>query len=128
MGIRLIYECAKNAPARGLVLSGRQSKSYGSVRVWLQADAGDAAAGDLAGGEWLAVFVGVVEETVSLGGLFQPVDEGFHLGVDDILCTSETYADDYEGHVGDSEMAFGAFPQAELDGVVVAEVANAASD
>lgn len=65
----------KNAPARGLVLSGRQSKSYGSVRVWLQADAGDAAAGDLAGGKWLAVFVGVVEETVSLGGLFQPVDE-----------------------------------------------------
>lgn len=110
MGIRLIYECAKNAPARGSVLSGRQSKSYGSVRVWLQADAGDAAAGDLAGGKWLAVFVGEVEEPVSLGSLFQPVDEGFHFGVDDFLCSSEADADDYECHVGDSEMAFGAFP------------------
>ena len=40
-----------------------------------EADAGDAAAGDLVAGEWLAVFVGEVEETVSLGGLFQPVDE-----------------------------------------------------
>lgn len=40
-----------------------------------EADAGDAAAWDLAGGEWLAVFVGEVEEAVRLGGLFQPVDE-----------------------------------------------------
>ena len=76
----------------------------------LEADAGDAAAGDLAGGEGLAVFVGEVEEAVRLGGLFQPVDEGFHLGVDDLLCASETDADDYERHVGDAEMAFGAFP------------------
>lgn len=76
----------------------------------LQADAGDAAAGDLVGQEWLTVFVGEVEETMSLGGLFQPVDEGFHLGVDDFLCASEADADYYEGHVGDSEMAFGAFP------------------
>lgn len=75
-----------------------------------EADAGDAAAGDLAGGEGLAVFVGEVEEAVRLGGLFQPVDESFHLSVDDFLCASETDADDYEGHVGDSEMAFGAFP------------------
>ena len=51
-----------------------------------EADAGDAAAGDLVGGEGLAVFVGEVEDReaeamacpsqpVSLGGLFQPVDE-----------------------------------------------------
>lgn len=76
----------------------------------LEADAGDAAAGDLVGSEGLAVFVGEVEEPVSLGGLFQPVDEGFHFGVDDFLCSSEADADDYECHVGDSEMAFGAFP------------------
>lgn len=76
----------------------------------LQADAGDAAAGYLAGDEGLAVFVGEVEEAVRLGGLFQPVDEGFHLGVDNVVCASETDADDYEGHVGNSEMAFGAFP------------------
>lgn len=93
-----------------------------------EADAGDAAAGDLVGGEGLAVFVGEVEEAVRLGGLFQPVDEGFHLGVDDILCTSETDADDYEGYVGDSEMAFGAFPQAELNGAILAEVVDAGSD
>jgi|MucameStandDraft_1065616.scaffolds.fasta_scaffold09909_5 hypothetical protein len=33
-----------------------------------------------------------------------------HLSADDLLCASETDADDYEGHIGDSEMAFGAFP------------------
>lgn len=87
-------------------MSGRRSRDYGNVKVWLEADAGDAAAGDLVGGEGLAVFVGEVEETVSFGGLFQPVDEGFHLGVDDFLCASETDTDDYERHVGDSEMAF----------------------
>ena len=76
----------------------------------LQADAGDAAAGDLVAGEGLAVFIGEMEETVSLGDLFQPVDEGSHFGVDDLLCASETDADDYERHVGDSEVAFGAFP------------------
>ena len=31
-----------------------------------------------------------------LGGLFQPVDESFHLGADDLLCASEADADDYE--------------------------------
>lgn len=51
-----------------------------------------------------------------------------HLGADDILCTSETDADDYEGHIGDTEMAFGAFPQAELNGAVLAEVVDAGSD
>ena len=76
----------------------------------LEADAGDSAAGDLAGGKGLAVFVGEVAETVTLGGLFQPVDEGFHLGMDDLLFSSEADADDYERHVGDAEMAFGAFP------------------
>ena len=53
----------------------------------LEADAGDAAAGDLAGGKGLAVFVGEVAKAMRLGGLFQPVDEGFHLGVDDFLST-----------------------------------------
>lgn len=110
-------------------MSGCRSWDYGSVSsVGSEAIAGDAAAGDLVGGEGLAVFVGEVEEAVSLGGLFQPVDKGFHLGADDILCTSETDADDYEGHVGDSEMAFGAFPQAELNGAVLAEVVDAGSD
>lgn len=83
----------------------------GDGRVWaLEADAGDAAAGDLSGGKGLAVFIGEVTEAMRLGCLFQPMDEGSHLGVDDLLCASETDADDYECHVGDSEMAFGAFP------------------
>lgn len=72
-------------------------------------DAGDAAAGNLVAGEGLAVFVGEVEEPVSFGGLFQPMDEGFHHGADDILYASEADADDDKRHVGDSEMAFGAF-------------------
>ena len=93
-----------------------------------EANAGDAAAGDLVGGEGLAVFVGKVEEAVRFGGLFQPVDEGFHFGVDNVVCASEADADDYERHVENSEMAFGAFPQAELDGAVLAEVVDAGSD
>lgn len=96
--------------------------------VWLEADTGDATAGDLVGGEGLAVFVGEVEEAVSLGGLFQPVDESFHLGVDDLLFASEADTDDYEGHVGNSEMVFGVLPLAELNGTVLAEVVDTGSD
>lgn len=51
-----------------------------------------------------------------------------HLSADDLLCASETDADDYEGHVGDSEVAFGAFPYAGLNGMVLAEVVDAGSD
>ena len=51
-----------------------------------------------------------------------------HLGVDDLLFSSEADADDYECHIRDSEMAFGAFPQAELNGAVLAEVVDAGSD
>lgn len=51
-----------------------------------------------------------------------------HLGADDILCTSETDADYYEGHIGDSEMAFGAFPEAKLYSAAFAEVVDAGSD
>ena len=40
-----------------------------------EVDAFDVATGDLAGGEGLAVFVGEVEEAMSLGGMFQPVDK-----------------------------------------------------
>lgn len=40
------------------------------LRMELEADAGDAAAGYLAGGEGLAVFVGEVEESMRPGGLF----------------------------------------------------------
>lgn len=93
-----------------------------------EADAGDAAAGDLVAGEGLAVFVSEVDEAMGLGGLFQPMDESFHLGVDDFLCASEADTDYYERHVGNSEMAFGAFPETELDGAVLAEVVDAASD
>lgn len=93
-----------------------------------EADAADTAAGNLVGGEGLAVFVGEVAEAVDLGGLFQPVDEGFHFDVDDLLCASEADVDDDEGHVGDSEVAFGAFPQAELDGAVITEVVETSPD
>lgn len=51
-----------------------------------------------------------------------------HLGMNNILCASETDADDYERHVGDTKVAFGAFPKAELNGAVLAEVVDAGSD
>lgn len=82
----------------------------------------------MVGGEGLAVFVCKVAEAVDLGGLFQPVDEGFHFSVNDFLGFSEADVDDYEGHVGDSEVAFGAFPQAELDDAILAEVMDTGSD
>ena len=93
-----------------------------------EADAGYAATEDLVGGKGLAVFVGEVEESMRLGGLFQPVDEGFHLGVDDLLFSPEADADDYERHVGNTKVAFGAFPKAELNGTVLAEVVETGSD
>lgn len=108
-------------------LVGASVKGDGRVRA-LEADAGDAATGDLVGGKGPAVFVGEVEETVSLGRLFKPMDEGFHFGTDDLLCASEADTDDYERHVGNSEMAFGAFPKAELNGTVLAEIVYAGSD
>ncbi len=93
----------------------------------LEADAGDAATGDLVGGEGLAVFVGEVEEAMRSGGLFKPVDESFHLGADNVVCASEADVDDYESHVRNSEVAFGAFPETELNGAVLAEVVDAGS-
>ena len=47
--------------------------------------------------------------------------------MDDLLFSSEADADDYEGHVGDSEMTFGAFPQAKLNGTVLAKVVKTGS-
>lgn len=114
-------------PGKRASLVGASVKGDGRVRA-LEAHAGDAAAGYLAGDEGLAVFVGEVEEAVRLGGLFQPMDEGFHLGADDILCASEADADDYERHVGDTKVAFGAFPQEDLNGASLAEVVETGSD
>ena len=51
-----------------------------------------------------------------------------HLGVDDFLCASEADVDDYECHIGDSEMTFGTFPQAKLDRAAFAEIVDAGSD
>ena len=65
---------------------------------------------------------------MSLGGLFQPMDEGFHFDVDDFLCSSEADSDDYDGHVRDSEMTFGAFPEAELEGAVMTVVSGCCAD
>ena len=93
-----------------------------------EAVAGDAAAGDLVGGQGTVVLVGEVEEAVDFGGLLQPVDEGCHLGVDGIGWTSEADVDDDEGHVRDSEVAVRAFPQTELDVAAVVEVADTGSD
>lgn len=94
-------------PGKRVSLVGASVKGlWERYRMGLEADAGDAAAGDLAGGKGLAVFVGEVEEPVSFGGLFQPVDKSFHLGVDNVVCASEADADDYECHVRDSEVAF----------------------
>ena len=91
-------------------MSGCRSWDYGSVSsVGSEAIAGDAAAGDLVGGEGFVVLVGEVEEAVDLCGLLKPVD-------------------DDEGHVWDSEVAFGTFPQTELDVSAVVEIVDTGTD
>ena len=92
-----------------------------------EAVAGDAAAGDLVGWQGAVVLVGEVAEAVDFGGLLEPVDKGCHLGVDGIGWASEADVDVDEGHVGDSEMAFRAFPQAELDVAAVVKVVDTGS-
>ncbi len=87
-----------------------------------EAVAGYATAGDLVGGEGVVVLVCEVEEAVDLCGLLEPVDEGGHFGVDGVGRASEADIDDDEGHVGDSEVAFGTFPQTELDVAAVVEI------
>lgn len=51
-----------------------------------------------------------------------------HLGVDDLLFSSEADTDVNECHVGNTKVAFGAFPKAELNGTVLAEVVETGSD
>ena len=100
----------------------------GTLARGLEAVAGDAAAGDLVGGQGTVVFVGEVKEAVDFGGLLEPVDEGCHLRVDGIGWASEADVDDDKGHVRDSEVAARAFPQAELDVAAIVEVMNTGSD
>ena len=119
----------ENTPARCAVLSGYRGKDYRSVNVvGLEAVAGDAAAGDLVGGEGTVVLVGEVEEAVDFGGLLEPVDKGCHLGVGGVGCAWETDVYDDEGHVVDSEVSVVAFPQTELDVAAVVEVVDTSSD
>lgn len=104
-------------------MSGCSGSDYENVSgVGLEAVAGDAAAGDLVGGEGTVVLVGEVEEPVDFGGLLEPVDEGGHFGVDGVGRASEADIDDDEGHIRDSEVAFGTFPQTELDVAAVVEI------
>lgn len=104
-------------------MSGCRSWDYGSVSsAGSEAATGYATSGDLVGGEWTVVLVGEVEEAVDLCGLLEPVDEGGHFGVDGVGRASEADIDDDEGHVGDSEVAFGMFPLTELDVAAVVEI------
>ena len=113
----------EDTPARGLVLSGCRSWDYGSVSsVGSEAATGYATAVDLVGGEGTVALVGEVEEAVDLCGLLEPVDEGGHFGVDGVGRASEADIDDDEGHIRDSEVAFGMFPLTELDVSAVVEI------
>lgn len=104
-------------------MSGCRSSNHGDIsESGSEAATGYATAGDLVGGEGVVVLIGEVEEAVDLCGLLEPVDEGGHFGVDGVGRASEADIDDDEGHVGDSEMAFGMFPQTELDVSAVVEI------
>ena len=104
-------------------------RDYGNVSgVRSEAVAGYAAAGDLVGGEGFVVLVGEVEEAVDFCGLLKPVDEGGHFRAGCFLDASDADVDDDEGHVRDSEVAFGTFPQTELDVSAVVEIVDTGTD
>lgn len=108
---------------------GCRSGDYGNIsRSGSEAATGDAAAGDLVGGEGFVVLVGEVEEAVDLCGLLKPVDEGGHFRAGCFLDASDADVDDDEGHVWDSEVAFGTFPQTELDVSAVVEIVDTGTD
>jgi len=108
---------------------GCRSGDYGNIsRSGPEAVAGYAAARDLVGGEGAVVLVGEVEEAVYFGGLLEPVDESCHLGMGGVGRASEADVDDDEGHVRDSEVAFGTFPQTELDVSAVVEIVDTGTD
>ena len=108
---------------------GCRSGDYGNIsRSGSEAATGYAAAGDLVGGEGFVVLVGEVEEAVDLCGLLEPVDESCHLGMGGVGRASEADVDDDEGHVRDSEVAFGTFPQTELDVSAVVEIVDTGTD
>ena len=102
--------------------------SAGLNQELLETIAGYAAAGDLVGGEGFVVLVGEVEEAVDLCGLLKPVDEGGHFRAGCFLDASDADVDDDEGHVRDSEVAFGTFPQTELDISTVVEIVDTGTD
>ena len=108
---------------------GCRSGDYGNIsRSGSEAATGDAAAGDLVGGEGFVVLVGEVEEAVDFHGLLKPVDKGGHFSAGRFLDASDADVDDDEGHVRDSEVAFGTFPQTELDVSAVVEIVDTGTD
>lgn len=110
-------------------MSGCRSWDYGSVSsVGSEAATGYATAVDLVGGEGTVALVGEVEEAVDLCGLLKPVDEGGHFRAGCFLDASDADVDDDEGHVWDSEVAFGTFPQTELDVSAVVEIVDTGTD
>lgn len=108
--------------------SGRWSKGYGIVKASLQAAARYAAAWDLVSGEGAVVFVGEVDEAVDFRGLLKPVDKVGHFRAGRSLDASDADVDDDDGHVWDSEVAFGTFPQTELDVSTVVEIVDTGTD
>ncbi len=111
----------KNAAERGRDSLGGDADAYS---MGSEATAGDLAAGDLICGEGCAVFVGDVTKAVDFGGQLKPADEGVEIGTRFLFCACEADVDDDERHIGYSEMAFGAFPQTELDAAGCVEVVN----
>lgn len=110
-------------------MSGCRSGDYENIsRSGSEAATGNATAGDLVGGEGTVVFIGEVDKAVDFHGLLKPVGEGCHFGAGCFLDASDADVDDDEGHVGDSEMAFGTFPQTELDVSAVVEVVDTGTD
>ncbi len=74
------------------------------------------------------VLVGEVAEPVDFRSLLKPVDKGGHFSAGCFLDASDADVDDDECHVRDPEVAFGTFPQAELDVSAVIEVVNTGTD
>lgn len=115
----------RKAPRQEVYLVGVQMECLGG----LDAETGDYAAGNLLlMGKGRMVLVGHVAEAMESGFFHEPLRKGLHLVAYLGNFAAKVDVDDDYGHIGDAEMAFGAFPQTELDGAVLTEIVDYRAD
>ena len=120
-------------PGRGASWEWRGRGCWGLF----QGEAGDGAAGDVFVGDWRHVAISNILEAADACSQDEPFGEGIHLFTETVgelgivSCAEFAVEDnglDNHCHVGEVEVAFGAFPQADEDVVGVVAVAEGCAD